>query len=617
MVAAFVQVEERLACAGLKPAMLNLHDEDLDKREFLRQAIEKFPALQNAPNYPFGQLKESRKKLNERVRFGRQTAHPSLQVTKREAMAGLIQLRKELKQVPRIDIAGWQSLSKERFTKLQAGMGEWSDFAAVLTDKKNVWNQVRVEAFDQNPNAVNELQSTIKIIQEQLESLQTVREWAAAVGIELPLNSDDHVKDMLKLVTNVLAKPACHPQLVGNPQITQAELDYLKSQWERREMLMAARHPVIFTDKIADDAIKTAIETGERIARELLKKENAKTWEDLSLRASYHAGRYIEIEASEQAYRRLCALMGIEYSPLLNVRRAQLQTVISLASFGVTIPRMWWKAETSPVLSVSGWKAHLQACAHHAKYSPLPLDYIALERVATTHWKYLEAKAEHGFNLVSYCLHYVNDRKCKYALCQIYPSIPPRGFKAWQKITLHAIKALGVVQALRSSAEIHVILKQLTSDFLLAAFEDSNNLEKYLLRKEVQDLEKVAGLVEAIKTRNDLFNIATDPWQTFWELTNANLLDSAKVSIAEHDSLNLPATQPPGHIQEALKFHALSQQEITKFLHDYEQKEGNRSNTVLAGFAAQREFADCQQKLLPLAKYLAIQNAGYSRIGNG
>src|ERR1035437_3038434 len=62
--AAIIQVEERLSNVGLKQAMLNLHDGDLDKREFLKQATDKFPALQNARVYPFTQLKESRQTLN-------------------------------------------------------------------------------------------------------------------------------------------------------------------------------------------------------------------------------------------------------------------------------------------------------------------------------------------------------------------------------------------------------------------------------------------------------------------------------------------------------------------------------------------------------------------------
>src|SRR3972149_4296263 len=122
--AAIVQVEERLTNCGLKPAMLNLHDEDLDKREFLKQATDKFPADIFAPgrtspaSSPFERLRETRKTLNDRVKFGRAVAHPSLQVTKRQALAGVIQLRKELKHVPNISLANWQSLSRERLGKL-------------------------------------------------------------------------------------------------------------------------------------------------------------------------------------------------------------------------------------------------------------------------------------------------------------------------------------------------------------------------------------------------------------------------------------------------------------------------------------------------------------------
>ena len=107
--AAIVQVEERLSNCGLKPALLNLHDEDLDKREFLKQATEKFPADHNAGIYPFSELRETRKSLNERVRFGNAVAHPSLRVAKREALCGLIQLRKELRQVPNIHLSIPQS----------------------------------------------------------------------------------------------------------------------------------------------------------------------------------------------------------------------------------------------------------------------------------------------------------------------------------------------------------------------------------------------------------------------------------------------------------------------------------------------------------------------------
>lgn len=605
--AAIVQVEERLSNAGLKPAMLNLHDEDLDKREFLRQATDKFPAWHNARIYPFTQLKESRQTLNERVRFARGIAHPSLQVTKREALAGLIQLRKELKNVPNLSIANWQALSKERLTKLLGCLGEWPELAAVLTDNKNIWNNVCVEAFDDNPNAANELQETIQRILGQLELLQGVREWAAAVGMELPLNSDASVKDMLALVTTVLGKPVCHTQLTGNSNISQSELAHLKSQWERREKIVAARHPVVLSEKYSEESEKAALAVAERAAKDLLRAEGAKTWDDLSRRATYHEDRHTEIDSSQKAYRRLCEQIGLVYSPLLTVRRAQLQAVISLASLSTAIPRAWWKSDAAPVLTVAGWKAHFQACATHAKNSPLPLHFVALERVATTHWEHVEAKAEHGFNLVSYCVHFVNDRKCKYALRQVFPAIPARGFKQWQEVTLHAVTALRTVVSLRAAAETHVFLKQMTSAYLAVAHEGHEHADGFLSREEVQALEKIAALVEQMRDRNDLFQVTSVHWQTLWESTNASLLASVKAVLSDFDSLALPDEQQSDNLEDALAFYEAAHQRIRRFLQDYEQQEGDRANSVMAGFAAQRDFADCQQKLAPLTKYLELQ----------
>ncbi|HEV2210871.1 MAG TPA: AAA domain-containing protein [Verrucomicrobiae bacterium] len=605
--AAIVQVEERLSNAGLKPAMLNLHDEDLDKREFLRQATDKFPAWHNARIYPFTQLKESRQTLNERVRFARGIAHPSLQVTKREALAGLIQLRKELKNVPNLSIANWQALSKERLTKLLGCLGEWPELVAVLTDNKNIWNNVRVEAFDDNPNAANELQETIQRILGQLELLQGVREWAAAVGMELLLNSDANVKDMLALVTTVLEKPVCHTRLIGNSNLSQSELAHLKSQWERREKIVAARHPVVLSKKYSEESEKAALAVAERAAKDLLRAEGAKTWDDLSRREAYHKDRRTEIDSSQKAYRRLCEQIGLVYSPLLTVRRAQLQTVISLASLATAIPRAWWKSDTAPVLTVAGWKAHFQACATHAKNSPLPLHFIALERVATTHWEHVEAKAEHGFNLVSYCVHFVNDRKCKYALRQVFPAIPPRGFKQWQEVTLHAVTALRTVVSLRAAAETHVVLKQMTSAYLAVAHEGADHADNFLSKEEVQALEKMAALVEQMRDRNDLFQVTSVHWQTFWESTNASLLASVKAGLSGFDLLALPDEQQSDDLEDALAFYEAAHQSIRKFLQDYEQQEGDRTNSVMAGFAAQREFADCLQKLVPLTKYMELQ----------
>jgi very-short-patch-repair endonuclease len=607
--AAIVQVEERLAQVGLKPAMLNLHDEDLDKREFLKQAIDKFPAGHNARVYPLTQLKEARQTLNERVRYARGIAHPSLQVTKREALAGLIRLKKELRNVPNIPIANWQALSKERLTRLLGCLGQWPELAAVLTDNSNVWNRVRVESFDDNPNAENELQAAVKSILTQLESLHTGAEWAASVGMELPLVSDSNVMEMSALVTTVLEKPPCHSKLIGNEGIGQPELEYLKSQWERREAIVAARHPVLLSEKYSDEPEKTNLLVAEHAAKELLGLESAKTWEDLSTRQAYHSERHREIAASQKDYRRLCAQLGLVYSPLLTVRRAQLQAVLSLATVGATVPRGWWKSDTTPVLTVAGWKAHFRACATHAKDSPLPLHFVALERVATTHWQHVEAKAEHGFNLVSYCVNFVNDRKCKYALRQVFPSIPTRGFKQWQEVTLHAVAALRTVNSLRLAAETHPVLKQLTSAYLAVAHENTD-IEEYLSRQDVKALEQMAALAEQMRGRNDLFEIDSVHWQTFWEATSATLVASAKDALSDFYSLTLPDEENSDNVEGAIELYEAAQQRIQRFLEEYERQEGDRTNSVMAGFAAQRKFADCQRQLAPLRKYLDLQGAG-------
>jgi hypothetical protein len=328
--AAIVQVEERLSNCGLKPALLNLHDEDLDKREFLKQATEKFPLVtfasgRSSPaSYPFDQLRDTRKTLNDRVRFARTIAHPSLQVTKRDALAGLIQLRKELKNVPNIQISNWQSLSKERLSKLLGCVAEWPDLASILTDAENVWNEVRVESFDNNPNAANELESLVQKILTQLESLDLVREQAASVGIELPAKSHEQLAAVLTLVETVLARPACHPKLVGNRQITLEEFERLRNQWKRREELVSMRHPVSLTEIYPEDA--------ERQAKDLLAAEIATTWQHLSEREAYHTARHAEVEASQNRYLRLCDQIGLVYSPLLKVRRAQLHAVLSLGA---------------------------------------------------------------------------------------------------------------------------------------------------------------------------------------------------------------------------------------------------------------------------------------------
>jgi hypothetical protein len=49
-------------------------------------------------------------------------------------------------------------------------------------------------------------------------------------------------------------------------------------------------------------------------------------------REAYHTARHAEVEASQNRYLRLCDQIGLVYSPLLKVRRAQLHAVLSLGA---------------------------------------------------------------------------------------------------------------------------------------------------------------------------------------------------------------------------------------------------------------------------------------------
>ncbi len=597
---AIAQVEERLANCGLKPAMLNLHDEDLDKREFLRQATDKFQTDRfGTAAYPFEQLCETRKTLNDRVKFGRAVAHPSLQITKREATAGLIQLRKELKRVPTITIANWKTLSKERLTKLLGSLAEWPELSDILSDATNIWNNVRTEAFDEKANASYDLQDCVNAVLAHLETLDEVREWMAAVGIELQICADTDVTNVLALVEAVIKKPQCHPKLVGNAEVNLPELNSLKTIWKQREALITARHPVPLAEIYPSNAKQEALK--------LLEDEDVETWEELSLCEEIHTERCAEIKKNQDKYLMLCNQIGLVYSPLLKVRRAQLQAVLRLGEYGGIISRVWWGASTNPVLLVDGWLSKLRACITHSKSSPLPLHFVALERVASTHWTHVEAMAEHGFNMVSYCLKYVNDRKCKYALRQAYPSIPVRGFKQWREVALHATTAYNMVKSLRAAAESHVVLKHLTENYLAIAHEEGDTADQFVQHEDVRRLQNASVLVEQWREHNDLFEVNSIHWQTFWESPNPNTLLQVKTVLSEFDKLVLPDNSSD-NLEDAINFFMQSHRRIRTFLQAYEKQDGNRERLVLKAFAAQEDFFYCNEKLAPLTKYLELQS---------
>lgn len=599
--AAIVQVEERLANCGLRPALLNLHDEDLDKRDFLKQATDKMPPAAAHRVYPLDELRQLRRLLNDRVRFGRAMAHASLQVTNREALAGLLRLREELQHVPNVVIPGWQSISKERFHKLISSLGEWADLSPVLQDANNVWNRIRVDSFDGNPNIQNELQSLAQRVFQQIESLDRAREWAASLGIESPLNSDADVEYVLTLATTVLEKPICHTTLLANDGLKISELEHLQKLWDVREQLLAAHHPLPLTTPYPPEA--------EEEARELVERERVRTWQDIHDREAYYRRTRDALEAHQQKYRRLCSRLGLVYSPLLKVRLAQLKVVRALASVGATIPRAWWRPDTSPVAQVATWKANLQTCARLVQEAPFRIDLTAFDRIATTYWKHVESKAEHGFNLLSYCLHFVDDRKCKYALHQVFPTIPARRFKHWAEVTQHAVRAFHAVRSLQAAADFHPALKQLTSAYLAAASDGQNHLDNSLAPERIHPLENAAVLTEQLRDRTDLFDVHGDPWQMFWELPNATQLSEVESLLFELDSLTLPEGLRSDDLELALREVDEAASRIHHFLERYEAPGGDRTNAVLASFAAQQTYAACQSALERLKQYVELQAA--------
>lgn len=602
--AAITQVEERLADAGLKPALLNLHDEDLDKKQFLRQATERFSAAGGQVQYPFAQLSQTREVLNDRVRFGRKVCHAAMQVSNTEALGGLIQLKKELAgSVPPLDIANWQAISSERLTPLLQAIGGWPGFAAIVTDSTSLWNRLRTEAFTNNPYVENDLTNLSQKILAQLETLNELREMTASVGTDSKLVSDTDAAAMLTLAEVVLRRPACHHEVVGNKEVSSPELSDLQRVWSKRDELVKARHPVPLDTLYPAEA--------EQEAKALLASEQCATWQEMSQHAQAHDTQRDELEATQPVYRRLCDQLGLIYSPLLKFRRAQLEAVLRLGELQCSIPRSWWSQKSTPVLSVTGWIGQFRACGQQAITSPSPLHFIALERIAATHWEHVEAKAENGFNLVSYCLKFVNDRKCKFALYQIYPGIPSRGFKGWWELTKHARATRTVVESLREASETHVVLKQLTANYLAVGHEQPDKFKEMLAHEDVKRLETAAALVEQLRGRNDLFDIAGVHWQTLWEAPNPRLVGEVQALLNTFDRLVFPDCQSDD-VEVAIQLHKRASDRLQNFLQAWERQEGDRAQPVLSGIEAQREFARCNEILKRLSDYEGIKTPGHA-----
>jgi very-short-patch-repair endonuclease len=601
--AAITQVEERLSKCGLNPAILNLHDEDLDKREFLRQATSKFPANTTnsySNNYPIEQLRETRKILNSRVIFGRKISHPSLQISNRQAIAGMIDLKKRLVDIPKLEIPNWQALSKDRLDKLLRSIAEWPGLATVIANTKSIWNRICPEAFYENANASNELSEFVKNLFRTLESIELHRENAASLGIELPIASDKDVSNIIDLCRIVIEKPGCTNKIIGNPDLTEEELSYLHTAWCRRDALKSIGHPLNLEASVAGDEIAQA--------RELLTREKADTWSELSARHGFCTEQSNRIQEHQVSYKKLCNQLGLVYSPLLRVRRAQFQSILSLGTYGGLIPRSWWNSSSNPVLIVNGWLSQIRACSEILKISPLPVHFIALERISSKYWEHVEALAEHGFNFISYCTKYVSDRKCKYALRQAYPSIPVKNFKGWRDVTLHAVNANTTVKALRLSAHDHVILTQLTENYLSMGHEIGSDISTFTKSDDIAKLQAAAVHVEQCRSRNDLFEISNIHWQSFWESPNPQMIAVVEKTLNDLDAIVLQNSEDD-NLEVALEQYSQRINSIDSFLLRHETENGNKQLSVLEGFTAQKEHHNLNTVLESVKKYTELQDS--------
>jgi very-short-patch-repair endonuclease len=123
----------------------------------------------------------------------------------------------------------------------------------------------------------------------------------------------------------------------------------------------------------------------------------------------------------------------------------------------------------------------------------------------------------------------------------------------------------------------------------------------------VRRIQNAAALVEQWRDRDDLFEVAGVHWHTFWESPNPSTLSQAKSLLSEYDNLSLTDSYFDD-MEKALSFFIQSSQRIAAFLLTYEKQAGDRSQPVLKGFAAQKEFRRCNEMLVPLGKYLELQS---------
>src|SRR5207249_2250199 len=111
---------------------------------------------------------------------------------------------------------------------------------------------------------------------------------------------------------------------------------------------------------------------------------------------------------------------------------------------------------------------------------------------------------------------------------------------------------------------------------LSVAHDAVDGAKHFLHHQEIERLRKAAVLVENWRARNDLFEVDSVHWQTFWQSANPSLLSQAKDLLSELDSMALPDNQTD-NLEQAIKFYNDSRNRILGFLRDCERQDGDRT----------------------------------------
>ena len=592
---AIQQVEERLTDAGLGPALLNLHQEDLTSRDLIRQASQAFGQTQTRTPFPVEELENVRKALNERVRSNQQTCHPAAQVKRFEALDGLLRLKRELPATPQIKIANWQTLSPEGLRQKLNVIEQWLPLKPIVSNSANIWNSLKHESYEANPNANNEIFGTCGQIAKQIESLHDTREVAGSLGCAATLGSDADIGGLIALARAVIARPVCYARVLNDPEITATEFDALQSVWNERSSLETVRHPI--------DLTSTSDETVKVEAEKLLKEEQSRTWNDLLLRRDFHTAQIEVIEELERRFQNLRQRLGLIDSPLRSRRESALRLIQSLAAYNVLIPKDWWSLQTTPLASIHAWKIQFSACVNRVNGTTEPADLSAFTRLKEPHLKALNTSAEKGFNVVNYVLHPIGDAKSKFALRQVFPRLQIKKFKGWHDLTLHALDLQRMVEKIEEKAAAHPFLAQQSERLFTSSVERGMSDAEVFASYEFASFVAVAELVEQIRQKNNLFELESPIWQSFWLSAQTQLLEEVGEYLAGLTQIH------PGDddLTKALAHHRGAHERIERFCATVPWTDGDLQHPIMSSFVAQARWHQLSNQLEPLRKYVALQ----------